>query len=112
LGPGNGNIGGVTKGEVIGVIVGVIAGVVIVTILVIHYSSKKRTITGCVISAQDGMTVTDENDKRVYTLSGDASGLKAGERMTLQGHKIKPSGSNPLTWETTKIAKDLGVCQP
>jgi hypothetical protein len=88
------------------------AAIVVVIVLVVHESAKKRSITGCVNTAQNGMTVTDEKDKHVYMLSGDTSGAKPGERMTLQGKKFKPSGSNPLMWETKKITKDFGVCQP
>jgi hypothetical protein len=55
------------------IIIGVVAaaaGVVVIAVLVIHYS-KKQTITGCVNSSGSGMTVTDEKNKQVYTLSGD-----------------------------------------
>jgi hypothetical protein len=85
--------------------------VVIVTVVAIHYS-KKRTITGCVRPGQNGMIVSDEKDKLVYTLSGDTAGVRADERMTLQGKKIKPNAGNPLGWEITKIRTDYGVCQP
>jgi hypothetical protein len=112
VGPGSGNIGYSNKGLVIGVIVGVVAAVVVVTIVVVHESSKKRTITGCINPAQNAMTVTDEKDKRVYTLSGDTAGVKPGERMSLHGKKIKPSADNPLGWEITKIQTDYGACHP
>jgi hypothetical protein len=92
-------------------IVGAVA-VVTVVVVVIHESTKKRTITGCVNAAQNGMTVTDEKDKKVYVLSGDTAGVKPGERMTLEGKKFKTSGTNPPMWETKKVAKDFGACQP
>lgn len=108
----SGTIGGVGTGTIVGVIAGVVAGVAVVAIVAIHYS-KKRTITGCVKpAAQNGMVMNDEKDKLVYTLSGETSGIKPGERMTLQGKKIKPNTGNPLGWEITKIRTDHGVCQP
>jgi len=107
----SGTIGGVGTGTIVGVIVGVVAGVAVVAIVALHYS-KKRTITGCVKPAENGMIVNDEKDKLVYTLSGDMAGVKPGERMTLQGKKIKPNAGNPLGWEITKIRTDYGVCQP
>jgi hypothetical protein len=115
-GPAAGGIGGFgqigpSTGTVVGAIVGVVVAVAVVAIVAIHYS-KKRTITGCVKPAQNGMIVTDEKDKRVYTLSGDTIGVKPGERMTVQGKKIKPNAGNPLAWEITKIRNDYGVCQP
>ncbi|MGB2627319.1 MAG: hypothetical protein WAK20_11070 [Candidatus Acidiferrum sp.] len=105
-------IGGVTTGEVVGVIVGVAAAVTVVTLVVIHESQKKRTITGCVDSAQHGMTLKDEKDKRSYSLTGDTTGIKLGDRVTLQGKKIRPNGGDPLAWETKKVINDFGVCQP
>jgi hypothetical protein len=88
------------------------AAVVTVAVLVLHESAKKRTITGCVTSGDNGMSVTDEKDKRLYALSGDTAGVKPGERMTLQGKKFKPNDGKPPFWETKKIVKDFGVCQP
>ena len=88
------------------------AALVTVVVVVIHNSNQKRTITGCVNTAQKGMTVTDEKDKKVYTLSGDTTGVKPGERMTLHLKKIKAKEGDTLMWETIKITKDFGVCQP
>ncbi len=102
---------GPNKEAIVGIVVGVVAAVAVVAIVAIHYS-KKRTITGCVTPAQNGMIVNDEQDKRVYTLSGDTVGVKPNERMTFQGRKIKPNAGNPLGWEITKIRNDYGVCQP
>lgn len=102
---------GPSSGEIAGVIVGVVAAVVVVTILVVHHS-KKRAVTGCVNSGPDGMTVTDEGDKRVYTLSGDTAGVKVGERVRLQGKRIKAGAGKQPIWDTRKIGKDFGACQP
>lgn len=102
-----------TEGEeiVIG-IVAVAAALVVATVLVIHYS-KKRTITGCVSSGENGTSITDEKDKQTYALSGDTVGVKPGDRMRLQGKKIKPKGPDKtLVWETRQVNKDFGLCQP
>ena len=100
------------SGPVVGPIVGAAAAVAVVIILGIHYS-KKRAITGCVNSGTGGMSVTDEKDKQVYALSGNTVGIKPGERMKLQGKKVKPTGPDKtLGWEATKVTKDFGVCRP
>ena len=102
----------VSNGTIAGVVVGVVAGVAVIAIVAIHYS-KKRTITGCVNSGGNGMTVTDEKNKQIYALSGDTTGIKPGDRMRLQGKKVKSTGPDkPLEWEARKVAKDFGVCQP
>ena len=101
-----------TDGELIIVaVVAVAAAIVVVTVLVVK-QAKGRTITGCVNSGASGMLVTDEKDKRVYVLSGDTAGVKTGERMSLTGRKIKADSGATLVWETKKVSKDLGSCQP
>ena len=62
-----------------GAIVGIVATVVVVTVVVIHESSNlKRTTTGCVSSGENGISVRDEKDKRIYALSGNTAGIRAG----------------------------------
>lgn len=99
-------------------VAGIIAGIVVVTIgvtlgvafVVVHYS-KKRTVTGCVVSAPGGMSITDEGDKRIYTLSGNTTEIRPGNRMKLHGKKEKlKSPDMHLLWDTTKVAQDFGVC--
>jgi hypothetical protein len=105
------NFGGISKGAIVGIVVGVVATVVVVAIVIIHHSSKSRTITGCVTAAPNGLVVPNEKDKRAYALSGDTAGVKSGERMRLQGHKINSSAGNPLRWEVSQIQKDYGACR-
>jgi len=103
-----------TTGEhiVIGIVAVTATIAVVATVLVIHYS-KKRSLTGCVNSATDGLTLTDEKDGKIYSLSGDTSGIKPGDRMKLKGAKVKPQGPDKrLVWETRDVAKDFGACRP
>jgi hypothetical protein len=108
-----------TSGQIDGALAGIIAGVAVAVIIVIvlihrsHRSDKSRTITGCVSATDNGMSLTDEGDKRIYALSGNTTGIKPGERMTLYGKKINSDGgSKPLGWKTDTIFKDFGACQP
>jgi hypothetical protein len=102
----------VSTGEIVGVLVGAIVVVVVVTVVIIHYS-KKRTVTGCVSAGASGMTVIDEKDKHVYALSGNTAGITPGNRVKLQGKKVKLAGSDGTrSWNATKVSKDFGVCQP
>ena len=88
------------------------AVVVVAAILIVHYS-KKRSVTGCVMSAPSGMTVTDEKDRKIYALSGNTAGITPGDRMKLRGKKIKSKGADKtLVWEARDVARDFGVCQP
>jgi hypothetical protein len=108
-----------TSGQLDAALAGIIAGVAAAVIIVIvlihrsHRSDKSRTITGCVSATDNGMSLTDEGDKRIYALSGNTAGIKPGERMTLYGKKINSDeGSKPLGWKTDSIFKDFGACQP
>jgi len=103
---------GPSNGTIVGAIVGVAAALVVVAVVAIHYS-RKRAITGCVNSAGSGMTITDEKDKQIYTLSGNTTSIKPGDRMKLQGKKVKSKGADKaLVWEAKAVTKDFGVCQP
>jgi len=97
---------------VIGIVAVTATVAVLITVLVLH-RPKNRAITGCVASGENGMTVTDARDRQVYALSGNTTGIKPGDRMTLQGKKRKANGPDKtVTWETTQVVKDYGVCQP
>jgi hypothetical protein len=103
----------VSNGTIVGVVVGVVAAVVIVAVVLVHKSSGKRTVTGCVGSGLVGMSVTNEKDKRVYALGGGTAGIKPGDRMGLQIKKMKSKeAGKPQVWETEKVDKDFGVCRP
>jgi hypothetical protein len=98
--------------DILAAVVVAAAIVVVAAIVIVHYS-KKRTVTGCVISGPNGMTVTDEKDRQTYALSGNTVGITPGERLRLHGKKIKPRGPNKkLVWEAGTVARDFGVCQP
>lgn len=103
---------GASNGEIAGVIVGVAAGVAVVIIVAVHYS-KKRSITGCVVSNGNGMSITDEKDKQIYALSGSTTAVKPGDRLKVKGRKAKHTGSDTSpVWDVAEVSKDFGVCQP
>jgi hypothetical protein len=94
----------------VGIVVVSVAVGVLVTFLIVHYTHKKSEITGCVAAGANGLSLTDEKDKRIYTLSGDPVGVKPGDRMTLVG-KRKQSGKT-LVFEAQSAIKDFGACPP
>ena len=107
---GNSNGGGFQKIRdevVIGIVVAAVAVVVVVVVVIRH---RPQRITGCVNSGGSAMRMTDEKDKRSYALSGNMAGVKAGYRMMLEG-KRKHAGQT-LAFETHKVGRDFGVCQP
>ncbi|MGA6984816.1 MAG: hypothetical protein WBZ01_02075 [Terriglobales bacterium] len=100
------------SGPVVGPIVGAVAALVVVVLVAIHYS-KKRSVTGCVTSGTNGTSITDEKDRQIYALSGNTTAIKPGDRMKVQGKKVKSKGADKtLGWEAKDVTKDFGVCQP
>ena len=107
---GGGHIGP-SNGEIVGIIAGVAAGLTVVGVLVYHQTHKHASITGCVASGAEGLTLQNEKDKRVYALSGDSAALKAGERVTVKGKKVKDSTGKP-SFQVDRLTKDFGSCNP
>jgi len=108
-----GNLGniGPSKGEVIAIIAGAAAAITVVGFLIYHETHKHPSITGCVASGADSLTLKNEKDKKVYALSGDSAALRVGERVTLKGKKTKDSSGKPL-FQVEKLTKDYGACNP
>ena len=98
------------------IVIGIVAvsvALVVITVVIVHESRKKRTVTGCVISGASGMSLTDEKDKRIYALSGNTSDVKPDDRVTLHGKKVNPKDATaPLAWDVSMETKDFGACQP
>lgn len=103
---------GPSKGTAVAILIGIgvaaVAVVVVVVVLVKHHKPQK--VTGCVSSGANGMSVTDEKDKQNYLLSGNTAGVKAGDRITLEG-KREHTGQTHV-FEAHRVAKDFGACQP
>ena len=104
----HGGLQAVGEEVAIGIVVAAVAVVVVVAVLVTHH--KPQRITGCVNSGANGMSVTDEKDKRSYALSGSTAGVKPGDRMTLEGRR--EHGGKTLAFEAHKVIGDFGACQP
>ena len=82
-----------------------------VTVATIHHRRNKIVVIGCVIAGDNGMTVTDEEDKKTYLLSGSMTGIKPGDRMKLEGKRAKAKGPDKTrVWETKQVIKNFGDC--
>jgi hypothetical protein len=102
---------GPSNGEIVGIIVGAVAAITVVGILIYREAHKHPSITGCVATGADGLNLKNEKDKEIYTLSGDSTALRAGERVTLKGKKIQDSGGK-LSFQVERLTKDYGTCNP
>ncbi len=102
---------GPSKGEVIGIIAGVAAVIVVVGVVVYRGTHKQASMTGCVNSDQNGLSLTNVKDKKTYTLLGNLADLKPGQQVTINGKKQKDS-TGKLTFQVQQLTKNYGVCTP
>ncbi len=109
MGGGTNGTGGYTPnsrsyghGAVIGAAVGAGAGATVLFLALRHHHKQ---VMGCV--GQDGKTLTTDNDKHTYQLTG--SPMTAGEHLSLVGKKQKnDTGVDEL--RVMSVKKDLGQC--
>jgi hypothetical protein len=91
----------------------VAAAIALVAISSLHHRRKSIVITGCVVRAENGMAIHDDDNKKLYSLSGDTTGVTPGDRVSLLGKETKSSRHDQVRgWEITKVVKDFGMCQP
>jgi hypothetical protein len=91
---------------IVGVAVGVGVGIG-VGIYFIHRSHT--SLSGCVRQTDQGLSMIAK-DGNIYELLNAPSEVKARERLSLRGHKIK-SGSG-RTFRVDHVSRDYGLCSP
>jgi hypothetical protein len=107
------NLSTTGRNIVIGIVAVTAAVAVVITLVILHESKKDKIITGCASPSKNGMSITAENDGRVYALTGNTVGINKGERLRLKGRKTKSKDSaRTLIWITTSVNRDLGACSP
>jgi hypothetical protein len=104
---------GPTTGEIIKAIAVVATVVGGVALHHLHETHKHPTITGCFAANADGLSLTDEKDRKVYALSGNLATLQAGERVAIRGEKVKVNdAAEKQSFQVQRLTKDLGACLP
>ena len=104
--PAGGMGGGYGNGAAVGAGIGAAVGG---AALVYWATHRQATVVGCVRPAGDGSQLVDERDHKTYSLVSGGESLKAGERVQLQGKKVKDSSGTPA-FRVKKVARDLGSC--
>ncbi|MCU1341817.1 MAG: hypothetical protein JWN92_1240 [Candidatus Acidoferrum typicum] len=94
-----------TSGKAIGIGVGAAAGGAAVLYLALHHAGS---VTGCVQSGNDGLTIVDDKNKTYRIMPGGAD-LVPGERVELRGKK-SPAGATGQSFQPKKLVKNLGSC--
>lgn len=101
---------GPSKGEVVGAIVGAIAVVAVITVVVVYAVKHKPSITGCAVASPAGMTLQDQGNSQKFLLTGNTAGIKPGDRVKLQGKKLKGGDASTRTFTVLNLKHDYGAC--
>ena len=102
-------IGGVTHSDAVWIGVAVAAIGVGVGIGIYYAVHHGHSLSGCAVSASDGLQLQNRGDGQTYTLSGEVAGIKPGDRVRVSGKKAKNTGG-PQQFVVEKLTKDYGVC--
>ena len=89
----------------VAVVVGVAIGVGVY--LVVHRGHS--SLAGCVQQSDNRLSLT-ANDGKTYELLNAPGEVKAHERLSLRGHKIKRA-SGPA-FRVDRVSRDYGACSP
>jgi hypothetical protein len=96
---------GMSGAEIAGITIGAVVFAASVTYLFLHYHG----VSGCVVSTPGGLALQNAKGKQTYLLTGDTSGLKAGERVRVRGTwKDVDLGKS---FNVSKEVKDYGACK-
>ena len=101
---------GVSKADVawIGVAIGAIgAGIGIGIYFAFHHG---HSLTGCTVSAANGLQLQNNSDQVTYSLVGAVATIKPGDRIRVSGKRLKkPTGPTPQ-FLVDNVTKDYGAC--
>jgi hypothetical protein len=96
---------GLSGAEIAGITIGAVVFAAGATYLFLHYHG----VSGCVVSTPGGLALQNAKGKQTYSLSGDTSGIKAGERVRVRGTwKDVDLGKS---FNVSKEVKDYGSCK-
>jgi hypothetical protein len=112
--PAEAQTGGIgpSKNQVIGIFVAVAAVGAAIGVGIYFAVRQSPSLKGCTASSPTGLTLLNENDQKLYTLIGDTSTIKSGDRFKVSGKKKKQQGlSAPHDFLVEKVSKDYGACK-
>ena len=99
------------KNEVIVAVVAIVVVTAAITTAIVLSIRHHPSISGCVTDGPAGMQMVNEGDQTSFLLTGDTVGVKAGERVKLQGKKNGRDATGSRHFFVEKIKKDYGVCR-
>ena len=104
-----GNIGP-SKGQVVGAAVGAGAAIAVIGVG-IYFLARTPRVTGCLQSSNGGLELQGASPDQHFLLTGQTSGLAAGQRVRIMGKKSKET-SGQHTLVVKSVLKNYGACTP
>ena len=101
------------SGDALGIAIGIAAAGAIGAGTAVAVYHRHHFLKGCVSTGPDGLQLTKDNDKKVFSLDGDTTDVKSGEKVKLHGTKQKKHKGSPGNQQflVDKVTKDLGPCE-
>lgn len=108
--PPPGNIGP-SNAEIAGAIIGIGAVIAVAIIVPVEINRSHHTLTGCVVTNANGLDL-QTGDGKTYSLEGDATSIKVGDKVKLHGTKIKKTkdSTGPGVFKVEKLNRNYGPC--
>ena len=102
---------GPSNGEVAGAAIGIGAVIAVAIIVPIEVTKSHHQLTGCVVTASNGLEL-QTSDAKTYSLEGDAASIKVGDRVKIHGSKIKKTkdSTGPQVFKVEMLKRDYGPC--
>jgi hypothetical protein len=115
-GVGTTNGYGSGNGKAIGIGVGIAAAAVVGVALLIHHHHAAETpsqasLIGCTQHDVHGISVTNENDKQIYSLIPGSTFIQPGDCVELGG-TLPDEGSGFHAFRVNYLVKNYGACGP
>jgi hypothetical protein len=109
---GSGSLGP-TTGEIVGISVGVAAVSALVVVASVEAGRNRHILKGCVVTGPDGLQLTRDSDKKVFSLVSAPADLQPGEKVKLHGTKQKKQKGSPGNQQfvVERVTKDYGRCE-
>ena len=112
---GSGSLGplGPSKGEIVGISVGAAAVSALVVAASVEASRNRHILKGCVATGPDGLQLTRDSDKKVFSLINAPADIQPGEKVKLHGTKQKKQKGSPGNQQfvVERVTKDFGRCE-
>ena len=89
---------GISNAQATEVGVAIVAVAVGIGVVVYFTFRQSPTITGCAVSAANGLTLASEGERQTFFLTGDTADIKPGDRVKVKGKRQKKdaTGNRPF----------------